>query len=181
MITRQIRSRGVEAVILFMLADPDFFALLGGVGVEAEEGYVPPQLFRQPYDEMGGSVPMAPRPRQAHVYAGASVKVPGVSDAWERKFEVIVEWYGPRNEPPPALGDLSIDDEIDELANRLYVGQAPKSPGRFVDPDNPGTMITLGIESVRVSMPRIAEGEAGVRRDLNVLFFTRENAEGERV
>lgn len=171
-IPRQIRSRAVEAVILFIKADPDFGPLLGDGA----------RVFRQPYDEMGAaSVSMAPAPRQAHIYAGGSLKEPGVGDAWDRDFEVMIEWYSPRNELPPAMGAVSVDDEIDYLVTRLYAGEAPRSPGRFRDPDNVGQFITTKIRGARVTVPKIAAGEAAMRRDISIIFSTRENAEGERV
>lgn len=171
MIGRQIRTRAVEAIIRFIHADADYAALTNG-GT---------RIFRQPYDEMGGGTGMNPAPRQLHIYAGASRKVPGVGKhEWDRELEVVIEYYGPRDEKPPALGAVSIDDEIDELANRLYVGQVAKSPGRFEDPDHEGRYITVEIRSVSVSMPRIAKGEAAIRRELSVVFFTKESPSGQR-
>jgi hypothetical protein len=167
-IPRQIRTRAVEALISFIAADGDFGPMVTG------------RIFRYAYDDMHAGISMAPKPRQAHVYQGSSVKSPGTGGAWDREFEIVVEWYSPRNEPPAALGAVSIDDEIDELVNRIYVGQSP-SPGRFMDPDNPARYITLGVKQIRVTGPEVLANEAAVRRVLSIIFTTREDAQGDRL
>src|SRR5687767_2462845 len=98
MIPRQIRSRAVDAFILFVSADPDYASLCTVSGVL--------RIFRQPYDELKTiGLRLAKGQRQMHIYAGASSKSPGVGSDWTREFEVIVEYYSPRNEETPAIGD----------------------------------------------------------------------------
>jgi len=186
-IPRKIRSRGAEAVVRFMQIDPDYFALGGGRGVEGEPGYKPMRIFRAPYAEIATAVPMAPAPRQYHVYNGPAIKEQDTGTAWRRVFVVIVECYSPLHEATPALGDPVIDDELDELADRLYRGSAVSEdpaavppPGRLRDPDDPERYITLGIEQTTIKGPAINHNQSAIRRTLEVTFFTREDAEGNR-
>lgn len=170
MIRRFIPSRTVEALKAFIADDADFGALTNSGK----------SIYLVPYDEMGGSVAMSPNPRQLHIYEGALSKVPGTTDAWNQDFDIRIEYHSPRNEAPREPGTPSVADEVMQLANLIYVGQSG-SKGRFRDPDNSSVWLTTGITRIQITMPQIAEGEASVRRVMDITFTTRENAAGERV
>jgi hypothetical protein len=184
MITRQIQTRTVEAVWRFLCNDADYFALAGGVGVEGEPGYTPPATYMGSFFELA-NMQIAPRPRQIHVYGGDAGKEPDSGKAWTEEFEVIIEYFSQRNEGVWVAGAVTVSDEVKEIANRLYVGQSPRSPGRFIDPDapSPDAFITLGINRVVISRPRVPPeiANAAVLRFITVTFTTREDAEGRRI
>lgn len=170
-IPKQIRTRATRAIVAFIAADADFGPLTNSGA----------SIYRQPFEDMGTLVKMSPNPRQLHIYPGASVKSPGTTALWTRDFEIVIEYYSPRNEAAPDSDDATVDDEIDELANRLYGGQST-SPGRFLDPDGDGAseFITTEIRQIRVGMPSVAAGEAAIRRDISIIFGTTETAAGKR-
>jgi len=182
-IPRKIRRRTAEAVLLFMRADPDYFALGGGRGVEGNPDYRPPRMFLGPYSEVKPAVTMTPLPRQYHVYNGDSVKESDTGVAWDRAFMVVVECYSPVGEKVSELGGpADVDDELDELGDRIFRGESPNGgPGRFRDPDDPGRFITLGISGMTIAKPAIAPDQSAMRRILEIRFYTREDAEGNRV
>lgn len=170
-IPRGIPSRLVEAIADFVTADPDFGPLV-------DDGA---KIYLAPYDEMGlPSVPMAPSPRQMHIYEGAGIKGQGVSGVSVVDIEIVIEYYSPRNELPRIAGQVSVDDELRELGNRLVVGQST-SPGRFRDPDNAALWLNNDLTSRRISMLRVAADESAMRRVMVLTFKTKENAAGVRV
>ncbi len=183
-IPRKIRRRTAEAVLLFMMNDPDFFALGGGQGVVGNPEYRPPRMFLGPYAEVQKSIAMEANPRQYHVYNGDSVKESDSGEAWNREFVVRIECYSPiRDEVLSEIGGpADVDDELDELGDRIYRGQSPNGGvGRFRDPDNPDGFITLGIERIEIGRPSKAPDDSAIRRVMAITFFTREDAEGNRV
>jgi hypothetical protein len=169
-IRRSTRTRAVEAVRALLLADADILAL-------TNDGA---SCHLQQYDAMGPHSTMDLRGgRQIHIYPGDAVKVAGMGKLWTQSFDIIIEFFSPRDAVEHVLGGNSITDEAEHIIGLLWVGQSTP-PGRLIDPDNPPNMITQIITRIIPSEATVADGESAVRRTITITFETQQKPDGKR-